>query len=172
MGKIQDLEARLTEALKRIESGATQLQLPVENKDDVEKRDAEHARVVEDLQTALSDEKLVTAQLEERLTGVNATHETALADKEAALAKMREENETLHRSIAQLRDVNGHLRGNADALREANEQGVGDAHLINKTMQTELESLRAERRAEALELENIATALADAAPKDGETEHA
>ena len=45
------------------------------------------------------------------------------------------------------------------ALRTANAEGVGDAHLINKSMMAELEGLRAMRAAESAEARTIIDAL-------------
>ena len=49
------------------------------------------------------------------------------------------------------------------ALREANGDGLADAHLINKAMLTELESIRASRDADRAEIDAV---LAELEPSD------
>ncbi len=48
--------------------------------------------------------------------------------------------------LQRLKRINDQLRQNNQALREANEDGVGDPHLINKAMMTELEALARDPR--------------------------
>jgi hypothetical protein len=57
------------------------------------------------------------------------------------------------------------LREVQRALREAHEAGLSEPHLINKSMLAELESLRAARQAEAVEIAEI---LEELSPLIGE----
>ena len=56
---------------------------------------------------------------------------------------------------------NAHLRVSNQALRAANAVGLGDASLINAGMQAEIDTLTADRAAEAAQLELLLKALTD-----------
>lgn len=112
------------------------------------------------LREALEDEKMANAQLEERHRVLaervrDLESEAAPAAETAAapdMAGLDSELYKLRKTIAELEDSNR-------ALREANAQGVGDPHLINKAMLTELESLRAVRASESAEGRAVLAAL-------------
>ena len=57
------------------------------------------------------------------------------------------------------------MQANA-ALREAAEDGGADGDLLSRSMTAELEALRAERRAEAAEMQEILDALAPLIAED------
>jgi hypothetical protein len=66
---------------------------------------------------------------------------------------------SLDADLQRLRQANAQLVASNAALRTANAEGVGDAHLINKSMMAELEGLRAMRAAESAEARTIIDAL-------------
>ena len=74
--------------------------------------------------------------------------------KTAALA-------VLDAQLSQVMQSNAHLRVSNQALRAANAVGLGDASLINAGMQAEIDTLTAERAAEAAQLELLLKALTD-----------
>lgn len=113
------------------------------------------------LRDALEDEKMANAQLEERYSVLiarmkdweaNPPVAPAPAAKPVDMSGIEAEMKRLRRTVSELEDSNR-------ALREANAQGVGDAHLINKSMLSELESLRAARASEVAEGQAILSAL-------------
>jgi len=146
LSDITELERRITAALERIGSGVDGL-MPSSAAND--------AGEIATLNEALEAEKVANSQLEERVNAIKEKQETTIKEMEARIESLSA-NLAKHESDAKrLIQVNAQLRDNNNALRDANESGVGDAHLINKSMQTELESLRATRTADLGELEAI-----------------
>lgn len=143
MSEIEDLENRLSAALDRI--GAA-LDRPAVAADDPEKRQ---------LAEALDAEKVVSHQLEARVT---ALHEKASV-LEAEVRRLKADLAGRDALTQQFRRVNAQLRQNNLALREANGRGLADAHLINKAMLAELESIRASRDADRAEIDAVLAEL-------------
>jgi DNA repair exonuclease SbcCD ATPase subunit len=146
MSDIDELQRRITAAMDRVASGLDQL--GANSSDD-------SAR----LEQALEEEKSVNAELTERARVLNQRQEVELAAAtqmaEAANARMAELDEKIQR----VRKANDGLRELNDALRVANEAGVGEPHLINKSMMAELEALRAARAVDVSEVTAIIEAL-------------
>lgn len=178
MDDIAELERRITSALVRIGQGLEGLArsegdargAPVATLADGA-AEAEIARLNE----ALDEEKMVTAQLQERIR--------ALRDRDAADRRpLQTEVERLTRlldsqglEMQRLKKTVSSLREQLRLLTEAQAEGRIEPHLINKAMLTELEALRALRGAEAAELDEIIAALdplAASAQQDGATDHA
>ena len=67
----------------------------------------------------------------------------------------------LDAQLSQVMQSNAHLRVSNQALRAANAVGLGDASLINAGMQAEIDTLTADRAAEAAQLEFLLKALTD-----------
>lgn len=154
MSQIEELERRITAALDRIGKGIETLEPAAPEGPGAD------ADEVAALQSALEDEKLVSAQLEER---IKALHEKQDAKLAAIAAKADAQAETMARldgELQRLRSANEQLRVSNKALREANEAGVGEPHLINKAMLAELEGLRAARSADLAETNAILGAMA------------
>jgi hypothetical protein len=143
MSEIQDLQTRLSEALARI--GAA-LAVPAVPPDDPEKRQ---------LAEALEAEKVVSHQLEARVT---ALHEKADV-LEQEVMRLKADLAARDALTQQFRRVNAQLRQNNLALREANGRGLADAHLINRAMLAELESIRASRDADRAEIDAVLAEL-------------
>lgn len=147
MSQIDELQRRIIAALDRIGQGLEGQQAGPD------------VQEVESLKQQLEDERLASAQLEERLKKL---HEKQDAQVEAA-AKAREDMvakiETLDRDLQSLRTANQQLRENNAALREANAKGVAEPHLINKAMLAELEGLRATHAADKAEADAILAEL-------------
>lgn len=153
MSEIKELEARLSAALGRIATALARPAEPAVN--------PEVARLTE----ALEAEKVVTAQLEARIVALHRKSE----ELEAAAERLKADLATRDALTQQLRRVNAQLRQNNLALRDANSQGLGDAHLINKAMLTELESIRASRDADRAEIDAV---LAELTPLIAESANA
>ncbi|WP_298836276.1 hypothetical protein [uncultured Roseobacter sp.] len=143
MSEIDELQRRIMSAMDRVAQGLDGL-----NAADPAEADA--------LRQELADEKSVNADLKERIDALSAQHEKILHDAEAKIeAKMAD----LDSQLQKLRSINAQLVEACDALRSANAEGVGDPHLINKSMMTELEAVRAMRSAEMAEAGEIIAAL-------------
>ena len=172
MSQIEELQGRIAAAMERIGAGVTVLS----ERDSGGQLGAEQAAA---LTTALDEEKLANAQLQERLAGLKTKHADEIAalkgalDNSAEMDKMRTDLEAqsvamarLDMDVHRLRQANDMLRDSNAALRQANEQGVGEPHLINKAMLAELEGLRAARATDAAEasavLAKLEPLLADA----------
>ena len=74
----------------------------------------------------------------------------------------------LDAQLSQVMKSNAQLRASNQALRAANAEGLGDANLVNVAMQAEIDTLSAERAAEAAQLEVLLKALTQASeePRD------
>jgi len=172
MSQIEELQGRIAAAMERIGAGVTVLS----ERENGGPLGAEQAAA---LTTALDEEKLANAQLQERLAGLKTKHADEIAalkgalDNSAEMDKMRTDLEAqsvamarLDMDVHRLRQANDMLRDSNAALRQANEQGVGEPHLINKAMLAELEGLRAARATDAAEasavLAKLEPLLADA----------
>lgn len=156
MQDIAELERRITAALERIANGLDQV--PVQPHA-LEQAEPEASLELERLTAALDEEQMANAQLAERLRVVRdkeAKQRSALEDQIAELLRQLDaqglELSRAHRTMVQ---QGGQLR----ALREAAEGHVADPALINRTMEVEMEALRATRGAEVAELEDILTAF-------------
>lgn len=149
MSQIEELQSRITAALDRIGAGVEGLGgLPAPAAEpDTGELDA--------LRQQLEDEKLVTAQLEERLKTLREKQERAGEAASVVLDQQRAQLEQLDGELQRLRKANAQLRDNNQALREANQAGVAEPHLINKSMLGELEALRAARAADCAEMTAI-----------------
>lgn len=145
MSQIDDLENRITAALERIGQGVQMLEAAPQQ-DNPE---------LEELRAALDDERTANAQLEERLA-MRRTREEKLTTQ---MNTLREDLAKLDGELQKLRKINEQLRENNDALRRANQEGVGEPHLINKSMLTELEALRAARSVDRAETTALVNAL-------------
>ena len=173
MSQIEELQSRITAAMERIGNGLEALS---------EKSGGAGAEIV----SALEEEKLANAQLEERLRTLKARHAEEIealraelekpGEAEALRAELASQTEAMARldmDVQRLRQANDQLRESNSALRQANEAGVGEPHLINKAMLAELEGLRAARATDAAEagaiLARLEPLLANAAQmSDGE----
>jgi hypothetical protein len=114
------------------------------------------------LKEALEAEKTANDQLEERLRAGHDKHEGELSGLNARIGAAEAE-------VERLRAVNDQLREANRALRAANAEGVGDAALINESMQAELEALRALRDSDRAEMDGL---IADLTPLTEENANA
>ncbi|MCR8723779.1 hypothetical protein [Frigidibacter sp. ROC022] len=175
MNEISALESRLEAALERI---GTALRTPAPVSDELQIARAEVDRLgdtvarltseveatatqLAEAKQALDEEVLVTKQLKARNEALHAKLDAAEAEAE----RLRGELAARDALTGQFRRVNAQLRQNNLMLREANAKGLPDAHLINKAMLTELESIRASRDAERVEIDAV---LAELKPLIGE----
>ncbi|WP_338547794.1 hypothetical protein [Roseovarius phycicola] len=161
MSEIEEYQRRISAALDRIGG-----QLDARS-------DTGDAQVAAELQQALDDEKLANEQLEERVKSLKDSKEALLLELDQVREQSTQALAKLDRQLQSLRQANEQLRQNNTALRIANSEGVGEPHLINKSMMAELESLRAGRdaeRAETVAVMDELQALIDGASDAGANE--
>lgn len=161
MSEIEELERRISAAMDRIARGIEAVDTTVP-----EAEPAADPQELEDLRTALDEERLANAQLESRLNAIHGRHAQEKAALQLQATEARGALAALEVEMQRLRRINEQLTDNNAALRQANETGVGEPHLINTGMRTELESLRAARsadRAEAQAILDVLTPMVDAA---------
>lgn len=163
MQDIAELERRITAALERIANGVAkgldQTPAAPQGLEPSPQDQPETILELDRLTAALDEEQMANAQLSERLRVVRdkeAKLRSALEDQIAALLRQLDaqglELSRAHRTMVQ---QGGQLR----SLREAAESLVADPALINRTMEVEMEALRATRGAEVAELEDILAAF-------------
>ena len=146
MTEITDLQARITAALDRIETGIDGLPA---------KAGAESAAEVARLTEALEEERTVNAQLEERLSTIKEKQDGTLDVLASEVDRLRALLASEEETVARLGRVNAELRANNAALRDAIAKGVAEPHLVNKSMMAELEGLRAAQEADRAELDAV-----------------
>ena len=127
-----------------------------------------------ELREALEAERATNAQLSERVRAIREKQESTLGALERKLAAANREQEARMRDLARLKRANADLLAANRSLVEAAASGVADPHLVNRAMQAELESLRAERGADLAEIDDILAALEPlvVASENGEDRHA
>lgn len=146
MSEIEELSSRILSAMDRVAAGL----------DAVGQVDASET---EALKAALEAEKQVNAELTERVRVIGERQEQAVAAMEGKAVAAQERLKALDMELQQVRAAHEMLAEASDALRQANAEGVGDADLINATMQAELEATRSMRRAELAEADEIIAGL-------------
>ena len=158
MQDIAELERRITAALERIGRGVESLSaaVPMPSANPTAMLpESDFAALNE----RLDEERMLNAQLQERLRAVHQKDEaarSALTDEISALnAQLAAQSDEL----AQLRATSSALNEELAALRDVAELGVTEPEHINQAMLAELDALRAARAAEAEELSEIIAAL-------------
>jgi len=158
MSDIVDLERRITAALERIGQGVETLK--ASKSEAAGEMDAPSGNN-DALLAELEDERVVNAQLTERLRVLKEKHDGGDNDQSEVVAGLRAQVAAAESGLAKLKATNAKLRENNAALREANASGVGQPHLINKSMLEELEALRATRETDVIEVDAILAELKD-----------
>lgn len=151
MSEIEELRDRIEAAFGRIDEALGRVQAIPE----VQVDPAEMAA----LRTELADERVVQAQLEERIRGLKERHEKRVAELEAAVEAERGRLATLDHELQRLRQSNADLRDVAGQLRAALAEDVAEPELVNRAMVAEIEALRATRAADLAEIEAVIDTL-------------
>jgi predicted RNase H-like nuclease (RuvC/YqgF family) len=146
MSNIDELQRRITAAMDRVAVG-------------LEKVTSAPAAPSEDLAQALEEERTANAQLTERVRVLKTKSDAEMASLRTQVEESDARMAQLDVELQRVRRANAALADACSALRDANAEGVGDAHLINKTMLAELEALRATRAADVAETSAILAAL-------------
>ncbi|WP_353472154.1 hypothetical protein PVT71_12715 [Salipiger sp. H15] len=158
MSQIDELHSRITRALDRISTG-------VEMLGSVPQGEGTGDGEASALRTALDEERMANAQLEERVRQLHAQLEggdDASGEAEALAARLEAQRgamAALDGELQRLRQANDMLMRSQAEMRAALEQGLGEPHLVNQAMLAELESLRAARGAEEAEARALIAGL-------------
>ncbi len=147
MSDIEELQRRITAAMDQVAFGLAKM------------APARAAGPDEDTLRLLEEERTANAQLQERVRGLRTKSETELTTLRAQVDEGHARMAQLDVELQRVRRANAQLSDACAALRDANAEGVGDAHLINKTMLVELEALRAARAADVAEASVILASL-------------
>ncbi|MCM2562156.1 hypothetical protein M8756_08310 [Lutimaribacter sp. EGI FJ00015] len=161
MSDITELERRLTAAMDRIARGLDGIGAAPGGADPEE---------MAQLKQALEDEKLVTAQLEERIKTLHERQDKASTALQSELDEARSTAARLDDELQRLRQASEQLRESVAKLREANAAGVAEPHLINKAMLAEIEALRAARATDVAEADAIMARIAPLLAQGTDTE--
>ena len=177
MSDISDLEQRLAAALRRISSATECLPKAAMSGDEPLSLDSTRAasqnldavalaQVRFSLTEAISkisvqDEKIVVLVQALEVATENKTSSMSAEDTQNNL--LVDAVSVLEVELSQLTHSNTQLRQANQGLRDANSKGLSDAGLINSSLQSELDSLNAERTADKAQLHVLLTALRDAA---------
>lgn len=154
MSDIEAFQSRIMAAMDRLAAGVENIGTGPSDETDA-------------LKAALEQEKTANAQLSERVRVLAERQEQALANLAEKSKEASSRMQALDLEVQRLRSANGELRAVCEALREANEEGVGEPHLINRAMVAELDAMKAVRRSEIAEADEIIAALVPLLASDG-----
>ena len=179
MSDISSLEQRLAAALRRISTATEALPDNADRRTDVAGSDTNRASLenseamtaqaeFEKIQAELIDTcKKLTAQdrqlveLTQALEAARTAQSEPMPTPEERSDHLAEAVNALELELSQVSQSNAQLRASNKSLRDVNAQGVGDAGLINAGLQAEIDSLTAERAADATQMQLLITALSD-----------
>ncbi|UWQ47383.1 colicin transporter [Leisingera aquaemixtae] len=122
---------------------------------------SDRERLEDQLAEAQAANDSLKAQLEEPGTSAAqpAAEPSAAPDMSAEIARQNEALLRLDSELQQLRQANEELRASNAALREANAQSLGDAGLINASMEAEIEGLRAAQASDQAQVNAVLAKL-------------
>lgn len=179
MSDISALEQRLAVALRRISTATEALPDNADRRTDVAGSDTNRGSLenseamtaqaeFEKIQTELIETcKKLTAQdrqlveLTQALEAARTAQSEPMPTPEERSDHLAEAVNALELELSQVSQSNAQLRASNKSLRDVNAQGVGDAGLINAGLQAEIDSLTAERAADAAQMQLLITALSD-----------
>ena len=179
MSDISALEQRLAAALRRISAATEALPDNADRRTDVAGSDTNRASLensetmaaqaeFEKIQAELIETcKKLTVQdrqlveLTQALEAARTAQSEPMPAPEERSDHLAEAVNALELELSQVSQSNAQLRASNKSLRDVNAQGVGDAGLINAGLQAEIDSLTAERAADAAQMQLLITALSD-----------
>ena len=147
MSDINALGDRITAALERISGGVAGLSQSTGGGDD------------SGLKAALDDERTANAQLVERVKALKERQDTMIADLEARVSAQSEQMAALDGELQRMRASHADLREMNAQLRSVATEGTADPELINRALIAEVDALRAQRSADAAEVDAILSEL-------------
>ena len=179
MSDISALEQRLAAALRRISTATEALPDNADRRTDVAGSDTNRASLENsEAMTARAEFEKIQAELIETCKKLTAQDQQLVELTQALEAARTAQSEpmpapeersdhlaeavnALELELSQVSQSNAQLRASNKSLRDVNAQGVGDAGLINAGLQAEIDSLIAERAADAAQMQLLITALSD-----------
>ena len=111
------------------------------------------------LKAALAAERSANAKLTDRVRGIKERQDGTVTQLERKLARLTDQLDIQGLELQRLRKANIQLAEANRALTEADGAGAADPAAVNRAMSAELEALRADRRAEMAEIEEVLAAL-------------
>ena len=147
MSDIKELEGRIAAALERISNG-----LP-------NKMSGSSTGDSAGLQAALDEERSANAQLVERVKALKERQDTKIAELEARVAAQADQMANLDGELQRLRTSNADMRELNAQLRSAASDGSADPEMINRALVAEIDALKAQRSADASEVDAILNEL-------------
>lgn len=155
MQDIAELERRISAALDRIGQGLDRLP---ETRHGASRAADVAVRDTSRLQASLDEERMVNAQLNERLRAVKEKEALQRAEMEEKSQRLTRQLDTQGLELQRMRKTAVQLREQLREIREAQLQDM-DPQLINKAMLSELEALRSTRMTEMAEMEELIAEL-------------
>jgi len=152
MSDIVELERRIGAALDRIARVAEQAMRRPEP--------AAGAEEIARLRAALEAERSANARLNERVNAIKDRQDGTVTQMDRKLARLADQLDIQGLELQRLRKANLALVEANRALTEQLDARVPDPAVLNRALSAELEALRADRRAEMAELEDVLGALA------------
>lgn len=147
MSEISALESRITAALDRIRQGVDGLGA------------ASAVSDADALNAQLTEERTANAQLEERVKALKERQDTRIAELEARVEAQKMQVASLDAELQGLRTSNADMREMNAQLRDALAKGVAEPELVNRAMMAEVDALKAQRNADAGEVDAILAEL-------------
>lgn len=151
MSEITELEGRITTALGRIRR-QVEAMAPAAS---------QGADTVPAMQAKLEEERVVNAQLEERVRVLKERQDNRLAQLESHVEQSRTRMIEMDKELQRLQQINAELRAVANEMRAALTEGVAEPELVNKAAMAEIDALTASRDADRAE---VAAVLAELKP--------
>lgn len=161
MSDIAELERRISAALARIEAGVEVLGAVPAEAAPAARDEAGVARLTEELEA----ERAANAQLTERVRAIKEKQETMVGALEKKVERLTAQIDAADAEIRRLKQLGDELTETNRALTAAAAAGVAEPALINRSLMSELDALRAQRAAEIAEMDGI---LAELKPLIGE----
>lgn len=162
--RLSALNGRIEELERSLETSSDAVEKAVEAREAAElllasaRVDAASAEAARD--AAESDAKQAKAEVAEqaeKLLELEALKEQEMPDLD--LEQSRDALSQIERRLGRIRRTSRQLRGANQQLRDAAESGLSDPNLINQSLVTELNNLKAIRAAEVAEMDVITSAL-------------
>lgn len=147
MSDIKELEGRITAALERISNGLPNM------------ASGSSAGDSAGLQAALDEERSANAQLVERVKALKERQDTKIAELETRVAAQADQMANLDGELQRLRTSNADMRELNAQLRSAASEGSADPEMINRALVAEIDALKAQRSADASEVDAILNEL-------------
>lgn len=154
MDEINDLEARIADALTRLRDGIGKVGLAGPEPEEVPEADVP-GETADELRARLDEERTVNAQLEERVKALKERQDKSLATLEQRVAAQKAQLAELDAELQRVQAANLELREVAAEMRTALIDETADATLINRAMLAELEAVRAAQYADRAEVDAI-----------------